>query len=214
MRLTALKVTMLGLHLAILLTISSSILVDANNLRSTDADLPSAVPSSSTSSISVLKKFLTWPFPDESDENGIASYPIWSTHKKHGSADGKNVLNPFTVSGAALERYERRQANCRLESGESIFDIDKALAAADGKAFNEGLVQDQFSDAHDENHDDTHKADAGDVHADSHKEAHGDILASNQSHGEAHGDSHDAHSDAHDMVVHVTYEDICEYYHV
>lgn len=29
-------------------------------------------------------------------------------------------------------------------------------------------------------------------------------------HGDDHGDGHDAHSDTHEMVVHVTYEDICE----
>ena len=47
---------------------------------------------------------------------------------------------------------------------------------------------------------------AGDDHAD---DGHAD---------DAHGDGHDTHSDAHEMVVHVTYEDICEYelggYHV
>ena len=132
-----------------------------------------------------------------------SAYPLWSTRKSTiTSTDDKNVLFTFTISGATLETHKRRRVNHRLESSsESIFDIGEVLDAADT------ALENEFKDGHegDGTHNkDTHDgvSDGGDVHTDS---THSD------GHVDAHDDgSHDAHSDAHEMVVHVTYEDICE----
>jgi len=191
--------TVLGLPIAILLSLSPSSIVDANNLRSypQGADDYSTTPGSSSPD-SVFKKLLSWPFShDINDVANQSAYPLGqSIPRALFNFNEKQSVFSFTLKSGAAERYQKRQRQLdETEAAEvSVFDTSDALAAAAGAE--EAVSETTGEKAHaDEEHKDTAHADEElhDTHAD-------------DSHGEGHDD--EAHDAAHEMVVHVTYEQI------
>jgi len=211
MRFSRTKTALSGLLLAIPLTISSNHFVDAKNLRPPQGADHHAPASATSSSTSIVKNFLTWPVRalsrDDDEEIRASAYPLWSTRAGNGSNDKNNVLFSFTLYGSALERHQRMRANRGLESTQVIDTAIDFSAAADSDST---LVT--FAAADSEKTNEETGEEVSDAHADDHGDGHV-VSASNEA-TDAHGEtSHedDAHLDAHSMVVHVTYEDICEY---
>ena len=97
------------------------------------------------------------------------------------------------------------QSNRGLQLAVEIDAAIDALAAADS----ESTLVDFAADDSDKKNEETGE-EVLDAHADDNGDAHGDgHVVSKATDRDAYGD--DAHSDDHSMVVHVTYEDICEY---
>lgn len=189
---------LLLLGLPLLLAIPPGRAVGDRNLRPPAASAAVAPPPPSA-----LRDFLAWPLRALSrDGDGDSEYddgaprpsarPPWSARPPDGRGAaggfGGRVLFSFELSGGAAERYRRlggrrgrRRRTSTAERG----------ARAEEEEEEEGRGEGQV---------------AAKTLSDGHGDGHGDV------HGRgAHGDDHDAHSDAHEMVVHVTYEDICEF---
>ena len=163
------KAVIFGLPIAIILVLSSIQVTNANNLRSSypiGADYATTPEASSSESIS--KKLLSWPFShDPNDVDNQSAYPLGkSIPRALANFNEKQPVFSFTRKGGAAERYQKRQL---ANNGRQLAETEEAHV--------------------DEEHKDDHGADT-------------------------HGDGHDAHDAAHEMVVHVTYEDICECIHL
>lgn len=233
----------LGLPFALLLLCHVTYAQNLRTTYTTPVGADTQPSSATTTSTSVLKKFMTWPLRalsnDSHDDATTAAYPLFSTRERN--YDDKHILFSFEVSGSALRRHRQRRAR---RAQQTTIDVSVALAAAEG---NDNTAEDgTTSDVSEESGlfdteefngwswctrddgtrficgskidtaavvsqhtDDDHSTSdhSGTAHDMDHSgggTAHDVGTHSEEGHG-------DEHSDAHGMVVHVTYEDICEY---
>lgn len=197
------------------------------------ATLPAAAAAGSaqhrvaaSASSSTLEGFLSWParqlFPKETDAaddgDDIESYPLWGAPRR--SANDTGVLFSFTLVGSAARRFKGRRERRSLQQDGALFDLDIESAldeAADTRKLDCFTVEDGLPKAIECPPDrlvasyPVSETAHGDSHGDSHGESTHAASGHSDAHGDGHGDGHDAAHDAHEMVVHVTYEDICEF---
>lgn len=136
-----------------------------------------------SSASSVLKKFLTWHVDalNHSDDTASA-YPLWSTRKLSG--DESNVLFSFNLPKSTVDRSARKRRELQEVEGataQNVFDISEAMDAAEGTEGTEDMADTA----------------AGQEEAPLRKRGPDPLPP--------------VHLGAHEMVVHVTYEDVCKY---
>ncbi|KAL7533761.1 hypothetical protein ACHAXR_009976 [Thalassiosira sp. AJA248-18] len=165
MRFSPTKAAVVGLPLAIILAISPNhVVAGTKNLRtypqgadyaktaSAGADAP---PSSSNS---VLKKILTWPFSHDVDDVDGASESAFPLGR---SFNSKQSVFSFTLTGSAADRYQKRHY-----AGNNNIN-DRRLAETVTASETTGEVDDHAVDSHASS---THSD--GDDHGDAHSDAH------------------------------------------